>query len=218
VSYAAKPTSYATGSSPRLYWQMGYILAPAREWAGFGGLDVHIQVPKGWRFASTLPLTRGGDQLTGSFGELPADAIAMTAQARGIPIVGAVVFWASKLLLIACVVGGPVILWKSGRRIGRLQGPRVRSVMWALVVSPVAGFVWTVALIVCLVLAFQADLFVTDHVQRSQNYGNAYALFFLGILCLLALPVGLIITLISALATRPSVAAAGDDLGGKAVA
>ncbi|MBC8869735.1 MAG: hypothetical protein H8E44_09975 [Planctomycetes bacterium] len=209
VSYSAKPTSYATGGSPRLYWQLAYILAPAREWAGFGGLDVQVQLPKGWRFASTLPLTRAGDQLTGSFGELPADAIAMTAQARGMPIVGAVVFWSSKLLLLACVVGGPVILWRLGRRIGRLRGRRLRSVLWALAVSPFAGILWMVALIVCLVLAFQADLFVTESLQRSQNYANVYFLFYVGILCTLAFPVGLIITLAGAIPFRVSVAAAG---------
>ncbi len=205
VRYAAKPTSYATGGAPRLYWQLAYILAPAREWAGSGGLDVHVQLPKGWRFASTLPLTRAGDELTGSFGELPADAIAMTAQARSIPIVGVVVFWASKLLLVACVVGGPVILWRTGRRIGRLRGRRLRSILWALVVSPLAGFVWMVALIVCLVLAFQADLFVTADLQRSQNYGNVYLLFYVGILCTLAFPLGLVITLAGAFVARASV-------------
>ena len=71
------------------------------------------------------------------------------------------------------------------------------------------------ALIVCLVLAFQADLFVTGPLQRSQNYGNAYAMFYLGIVCTPAFPVGLIITLASAFAVRASVAAAGDDHGEK---
>ena len=153
-------------------------------------------------------MTRAGDELAGSFDELPADSIAMTAQAPGIPIVGAVVFWSSKLLLVACIVGVPVILWRLGRRIGCLRGHRLRSVLWALVVSPLAGIVWTVALIVCLVLALQADLFVTDDLQRSHNYGNAYALFYLGILCTLAFPLGLLITLASAIAARASVASA----------
>jgi hypothetical protein len=184
---------------------LAYILAPAREWAGFGGLDVHVQVPDAWRFSSTLPLTRTGDEFTGSFGELPADAIAMTAQAPSISIVGAAVFWCSKLLLLVCLVGAPVILWRLGKRIGRLRG-RVQSIVWALVVSPLAGIAWMVALIVCLVLAFQADLFLTEDLQRSHNYGNAYALFYLGILCTLAFPTGLLITLASAIAARASVA------------
>ena len=152
VRYAAKPTSYSTGTSPALYWQLAYILAPAREWAGFGGLDVRVQVPSGWRFASTLALTRSGDEFSGSFGELPADAIAMTAQARSMPIVETLVFWLSKLLPLACLVGGPVLLWRLGRRIGRLPGPRLRSVLWALFVSPLAGIVWMIALIACLLL------------------------------------------------------------------
>jgi hypothetical protein len=183
---------------------MAYILAPAREWAGFGGLDVRVQLPKGWRFASTLALTRSGDDLTGSFAELPADAIAMTAQAPTSPIVGAIVFWLSKLLPLACVVGGPVLLWRLGRRIGRLQGRRLRSVLWALLVSPLAGIVWMVVLILCLVVAFQADLWMIEPLQRSQNYANVYLLFYVGILCTLAFPVGLIITLVSAFTSRAS--------------
>jgi hypothetical protein len=204
VRYAAKPTSYSTGSSPALYWQLAYILAPARQWADFGGLDVQVELPAGWRFASTLALTRSGDELTGSFDELPADAIGMTAQAPGMPIVGAAVFWLSKLLPLACVVGGPVLLWRLGRSIGRLRGRRLRSVLWALLVSPLAGFIWMVALIACLVLAFQADLLMVEVLQRSHNYANVYLLFYVGILCTLALPVGLIITLASALATGAS--------------
>ena len=217
VRYAAKPTSYSTGGSPRLYWQLAYILAPARQWAGFGVLDIQVQIPKGWRFASTLPLTRAGDQLTGLFDGLPADAIAMTAQAGSRPFVGSVVFWSSKLLLVACVLGGPVILWQVGRRIGRRGGRRWGSIVWALVASPLTGFVWMAALIACLVLAFQADLLVTDPLQRSQNYANVYLLFFAGILCTLAFPVGLVITLASAFAARASGAAAGDDRRGTEV-
>jgi len=210
VRYHAKPTSYSTGSSPALYWQLAYILAPAREWAGFGGLFVHVQVPAGWRFASTLSLTRSGDELTGSFDELPADAIAMTAQTPSMPIAGAIVFWLSKLLPLACVLGGPVLLWRLGSRIGRLQGSRLRSVLWALVISPLAGIVWIVVLLACLVFAFQADLWRIEPIQRSQNYANVYLLFYVGILCTLTFPVGLIITLTSAFANQASLTDAGD--------
>jgi hypothetical protein len=213
VRYAAKPTSYSTGSSPAIYWQLAYILAPARQWAGFGGLDVHVQVPAGWRFASTLALTRSGDEFTGSFDELPADAIAMTAQARTMPMVGAIVFWLSKLLPLACVLGGLVLLRKLGRRIGRIQGSRLRSVLWALVVSPLAGIVWMVTLIVCLVIAFQGDSFLIEPIQRSHNYANVYLLFYVGILCTLAFPVGLIITLTSSFASRAPLAETANALG-----
>lgn len=42
--YKARPSFY--NRYPLKYWQFAYILAPARQWAGFGGLDVTISAPK----------------------------------------------------------------------------------------------------------------------------------------------------------------------------
>lgn len=210
VCYAARPTAYSTGASPTRYWQITYVLAPAREWGGFGGLDVSVQLPPDWQFAATLSLTRSGDELTATFDELPGNAIAMTAQAPRKPILAGTVFWSTKVLLGICLLCGPIVLWLIGRRIGGFAAS-VRSVLAALVLSPLAGLAWAVALIACLLLSFQANLLIVDEVQRSQYYGNAYAMFFLGALCILALPAGTLITAASAFRARALQITAGTD-------
>jgi hypothetical protein len=201
VSYSAKPTSYTSGESPLLYWQMIYVLSPAREWAAFGGLDVQVQLPDNWRFACTLPLTRSGDQLSGSFGSLPADSIAITAQAPLGPMPIAAL-WLGRLLLLVCLVGGPVLLDRTGKRIGRRRPNEWHSLLWVFLLAVVGGIAWTATLITSLIAAFTAAFFVTDPLQHSQNYGSVYLLFALGVLCLLALPVGAIIALNGALVAR----------------
>jgi len=71
-----------------------------------------------------------------------------------------------------------------------------------------------VALVLSLVAAFRAPLFVTDPLQHSQNYGSVYLLFGLGVLCTLALPIGAIVTLARALAARRVSRGTVHDMGG----
>lgn len=80
ITYLAEAGSWHTGD-PTVVRQFAYVLAPARAWAGFGGLDVAIHVPHGWRAASEPPLTREGDVLHGTFPSVPADALAVAIQA-----------------------------------------------------------------------------------------------------------------------------------------
>jgi hypothetical protein len=47
----------ATGESenyPTVTWQFPYVLAPAREWGSFGGLDVTVYLPEAWRSNVTV--------------------------------------------------------------------------------------------------------------------------------------------------------------------
>ena len=80
VRYSAEAATHLNGR-PTVYRQFAYVLAPARAWSEFGGLDVKIRLPENWRIACTPPLIREGDTLVGSFDDLPADAIALTVQA-----------------------------------------------------------------------------------------------------------------------------------------
>ena len=68
------------------------MLAPARAWDGFGGLDVTVHLPACWAAASRPELARVGDELRGSFDAVPADALALTVapcdSARAKPICG----------------------------------------------------------------------------------------------------------------------------------
>jgi hypothetical protein len=61
-----------------MYRQLAYILAPARTWAGFGGLEVNVHVPEEWSVVSAPVLQRDGGVLRGTFADVPADAIALT--------------------------------------------------------------------------------------------------------------------------------------------
>jgi hypothetical protein len=67
-----------TYALPAMYREFAYILAPARAWAGFGGLDVTIHPPPHWTVAVSPALPRDGDLLRGHFDAIPADAIGMT--------------------------------------------------------------------------------------------------------------------------------------------
>lgn len=61
-------------------FQFAYILAPAREWAGFGELDVSVYLPKDWKIETLPQLTREGEVLKGNFKGIPADSLAITVQ------------------------------------------------------------------------------------------------------------------------------------------
>jgi hypothetical protein len=55
-----------------------YVLGPAKNWAGFGGLEIEALVPAGFQMASDPSLTLNGqvgpaDRYTGNFSEVPAD-------------------------------------------------------------------------------------------------------------------------------------------------
>lgn len=66
---------------PTVARQFAYVLAPARTWDGFGGLDVTVHVPPGWHAASAPALARDGDVLRGAFPDLPSEAISLAVQA-----------------------------------------------------------------------------------------------------------------------------------------
>ena len=87
-----------SADGPVRYWQLGYVLSPARQWASFGTLDVSVQLPSGWSFASSPGLARSGDEARGSFQGVPADSLGMTAQfpytvapAISLPLIGIVI-------------------------------------------------------------------------------------------------------------------------------
>jgi hypothetical protein len=117
VQYRAEAAIHKFGQ-PTLYHQFAYILAPARAWSRFGGMDVTIQLPQDWIVSCNLPLQRTGDVLAGRFSELPADAIALTTQAAVSDSYVAAnegLFW----LYLLSAVFGLAFCWKRGRHTGR---------------------------------------------------------------------------------------------------
>jgi hypothetical protein len=207
VSYAAEAAINRRGR-PTVYRQFAYVLAPARTWAGFGGLDVVVHLPEGWHAACTPPLRRQGDTLTGSFSDLPADALALTLQAPAgwayQPLVSA-----SLGLLILVGVGGPVFCWWAGRAKGRslarsTPGGRpgwLRRLAWPRSLG--VGVLWGGAILASGVFAISGpDLALPAGQVSIYGYGRIIAAF--GVVCfgLLAVPVGFVIAQVTAVVVR----------------
>jgi len=151
VSYEARPTAYSGTTSDAVDWQLGYVLAPAREWGSFGGLDAKVLFPEGWRVASAPAMSREGDALVASWDELPADALALTARTDQRAVSDAVTFWKA-LIVLGALFTVPAGL--AGWRVGRALRERRRTVAWALPVSPlVAVLLWLLASLVGTIVA-----------------------------------------------------------------
>lgn len=112
ISYEAEAV-VETDGDPTVYHQFGYVLSPARSWAGFGGLDLTVHVPSGWDAAVTPALERKGDTLRGTFPTIPADAVAITVQAPG--LLYSVLLYASRALFLLVAIGGFVVLARRTR-------------------------------------------------------------------------------------------------------
>jgi hypothetical protein len=124
VQYRAK-ASGADEDYPTVTWQFPYVLAPAREWGSFGGLDVTVYFPDGWQSASVPPLEREGSVLRGTFTDLPADVLNLAVRVpAGSELRRATVLYGC--LYVAAVIGGGVLCWWLGRLLGGLLARRDR--------------------------------------------------------------------------------------------
>jgi hypothetical protein len=181
VRYEAEGSRNYLGS-PTVYRQFAYVLAPARSWAGFGGLDVTIHLPSGWRAACSPDLIREEDRLWGSFSELPAEAIAVTVQSPE-GWVYRPLYYGTVALFGLALVGGVVVCWWGGRELGRSvirseprpwQTPAIRCLG--------LGFLWALFIIAAACLVFSAW---TLGLPRHQQGGIPPELFSLLILAVI---------------------------------
>jgi hypothetical protein len=136
VRYEARPGAYADARSDAVYWQLGYVLAPAREWASFGGLEAKVLLPAGWRAAASPEMRREGDALVAKWDAIPADALAITAQTNERTVSDTEAFWNDLLIqgVLFTALAAPAG-WKLGSLLGRLG----RTSAWGLLVSPVVA-------------------------------------------------------------------------------
>ncbi|MET0650303.1 MAG: hypothetical protein ABW208_27155 [Pyrinomonadaceae bacterium] len=151
VRYVALPGAYANASSDAIYWQLGYVLSPAREWAGFGGLDVKVLLPSGWHAAARPEMRREGDALVAHWDALPADTLAVTAQTDEQTVYDPELFWKA-LLILGGLFTAPAAFagWKLGAWLGR----RGRTSAWGLLVSPlVVGLLYALSYVVASALS-----------------------------------------------------------------
>jgi hypothetical protein len=202
VRYPAEAAAYQT---PELMpvWQLGYVLAPAREWGGFGRLDVRVEVPRGWEAAASPALRREGGALVGSWTGVPADALALSARAPA-PSVG----WRYWLWLALCAAA----LWlcvRAGRAMGHSLGQRGRGALMALPLSFFLAIGWTVFAMMTVLLIpswieWAAGPLANRYVTNRISYTT-------GVLLLIVIPifpvVGTVAAQIGAVLGRRSAAA-----------
>jgi hypothetical protein len=206
VRYAAEAAIHRYGE-PTVYRQFAYVLAPARSWSGFGGLNVSIYLPADWRAACTPALARDGDKLTGTFADLPADAIALTVQA---PEGWAyrLVSFGSQVLLALAALGGMLLCWQVGRANGRrLALPTASHPNWlqqhAWPSSLGAGVVWGMMVLGAGLLTTLGPEWVLPPGQVSHyGYGQVFAIYGLCFLSVLVVPVGFLIAHLNTVVTR----------------
>ncbi len=126
ISYSAA-SSWHIGREPTIERQFAYVLAPARTWAGFGGLELTVLVPTDWEAAVTPALKRTGDTLHGVFSAVPADAVAITVRATSAAY--APLRIASLVLFLLVTIGGlfGVVWWTLRNERQRLAASKFPS-------------------------------------------------------------------------------------------
>jgi hypothetical protein len=210
VRCQAEAACHSSGG-PTRYWQLAYVLAPAREWASFGTLDVSVLLPAGWEAASDPGLTRDGDRLIGTFIGLPADALALTVQspprfAAWVAPTIAVSLWSLAIVL------GMVLCWRLGAARGRRLGGQGGSGARAWPTSLLAGGLWTGLLIGADVVATMVvgNLEAPPHQESfNQGYGLVFLFLFGLVAALLAVPAGLVLGQIAAYRAKSGLSAHG---------
>jgi hypothetical protein len=217
VRYQARAAGADEYRYPTATWQFPYILAPAREWGGFGGLDVTVQLPAGWQSASEPLLERDGDTLRRSFSSLPADVLCIAARAP-IPSAFDRTIQLFVGLYIGAVLGGGLLCWWLGGAVGRYLSRRVQPDgtlfnYGATSLSLLTAVLWVVALFAVLEAGLAGVQRSLGH-QQSPYFHEGFYQPFCGhfLLMLLILPVGYGLTWINA--RRAGARASGGVAGG----
>lgn len=166
--YQAIP-SYFDGN-PVKSWQFAYVLAPVREWAGFGGLDVTIHAPKDWTVTTSPVLERSGDTLRGRFDQIPADALALTAVAP-VPVLYGLLDVLLNVLFALALFAFPVLIavfaWRRGC-----------NMKWSWLVGIGLAVLWTISIVATGFFAsFGANYAIPDNQFSSSGYVGIFHIF-----------------------------------------
>jgi hypothetical protein len=208
VRYRARASGAAEMGSPTVTWQFAYVLAPAREWGGFGRLDVTAYVPAGWDARSAPDLEHEEGVLRGTFTGLPADTLMVAVRApapANLQQMTYIYFALGGLTL----PGGGAFCWLVARYLGRFLARRNISIpgrpfAFALCIAPFAvvlPLLWA-AMIVVAEREVARGVVATFHGQESPYFylSSFFPAFCCGnmIFIPLVLLIGLAITLKSA--------------------
>jgi hypothetical protein len=187
VTYAAIPQrTKGESAGPTLLHQLGYVLAPARDWGSFGTLEVSVEVPPGWRVATAPALTRSGDTLRGRFPSLPADTIGITLQAATSTLHDVLQIVLPVLALLV-LIGGGFALFTLGRARG---GPERLRALWP--VSLPASLVWAIAIGVSGgSAALRSEIEIPQGQSSAHGYAGGFGVVLAMLVALIAIPGGL---------------------------
>jgi hypothetical protein len=195
VRYAARPSAFSDTLSHEINWQLGYVLAPARRWESFGGLDAKVLLPEGWRAASEPAMRREGDALINSWDALPADSLAITLKTSERTAFDPDRLWLTLIILgLLLTLASGFVGWKAGGWLGR----RGRTSAWALLLSPVAACALTA-------LAYAAGRLLASPPAPEQNSFNEvgdYSFIITFLLMVLSVALHFIITQLLAFVSR----------------
>ena len=114
ASYQARACGSNEGQ-PTVTWQVPYVLAPARQWDGFGELFVTVHLPEGWESACTPALEVDGSVLRGRFTGLPYFDVFVVAARAPVPPELQRAWYLYEGLYALAVLGGGVLCWLVGR-------------------------------------------------------------------------------------------------------
>jgi len=186
VRYRAAPKY--TYARPAMIRQFAYVLAPARSWAGFGGLDVVVQIPQGWSVASRPALRHDAATLTGSFDDVPADTIELTLRPP-IPPGYQIAMQSARWLYAVVGIGGLICCWRWG-------GGRGRSILLGFTYGAIvlASGLATVS-VDALFPPTTSELELTRQLRLTAGYGEFVATAGIVLLSLLATIVGGLVAL-----------------------
>ncbi|MBA4187311.1 MAG: hypothetical protein C0467_04750 [Planctomycetaceae bacterium] len=200
VRYSAAAATNWLGQ-PTRHHQFAYVLAPARSWDGFGGLDVTLHLPEGWIAVVTPQLEREGDTLRGSFEHLPADSIAITFRAPEgrwyRPLIGI-----SQSVFAAVGIAGLIVSWVMGRWRGRRTAQAVNAGQtripriwpWALAI----GMLWSVGVFASgLFAVYGAELTLPEGQVVKYGYGQLIEALGVGLLAPHVAVVGFLIAYVT---------------------
>lgn len=206
VTYTADAVTYRS-ATPTVYRQFAYVLAPARAWSSFGGLDVTIHVPENWDVATTPKLTVDANTLVGHFGSIPADAIAITLQApvgqlyQPISYICLGLFW---LVLVGGILLCLRVGYSRGKQVTNAPTPQQPHIYRpAAPLALLSGFLWAVLVLSCgLFATFGPQFAIPDGQASNYGYGTIFAVFGVIILSAITFVLGFLIVQFTAIITR----------------
>lgn len=173
VRYRAAPTSNSSKRITKL-WQFAYILAPARQWAGFGTLETVVTVPDGWEVAVTPAMTLSENfWWKGKWEGIPSDAITISF---AMPTPGWLSYLDNGLPIIASLLG-IALCWSIGKRVGKWLVRTKRTPGWSVPMALLAGAGWALLVLMAMLLASSIVSNTLGHqLARGYGYGSAIAL------------------------------------------